>query len=40
MHQYLFVKHNDTKNLHYYFIINKVDLDGKKLNIGFDGKKE
>ena len=39
-HQYLVVKHNDAKNPHYHLIINKVDLDGKKLNIGFDGKKE
>lgn len=39
-HQYLVVKHNDAKNPHYHLIINKVDLDGKKLNVGFDGKKE
>lgn len=39
-HQYLVVKHNDAKNPHYHLIINKVDLDGKKLNVGFDNKKE
>jgi len=39
-HQYLIVKHNDTANPHYHIVLNKVDLDGKKLNLGFDGKKE
>ena len=39
-YQYLVVKHNDAKNPHYHLIINKVDLDGNKLNVGFDGKKE
>lgn len=39
-HQYLVVKHNDTANTHYHIVLNKVDLDGKKLNLGFDGKKE
>jgi len=39
-HQYLIVKHNDAKNPHYHIILNKVDLDGKKLNVGFEGKKE
>jgi len=39
-HQYLIVKHNDTTNPHYHIVLNKVDLDGKKLNLGFDGKKE
>jgi len=39
-HQYLIVKHNDTVNPHYHIVLNKVDLDGKKLNLGFDGKKE
>jgi len=39
-HQFLIVKHNDTANPHYHIVLNKVDLDGKKLNLGFDGKKE
>lgn len=39
-HQYLIVKHNDTANPHYHIVLNKVDLDGKKLNLSFDGKKE
>lgn len=39
-HQYLIVKHNDTANPHYHIVLNKVDLDGKKLILGFDGKKE
>lgn len=39
-HQYLIVKHNDTANPHYHIVLNKVDLDGKKMNLGFDGKKE
>lgn len=39
-HQYLIAKHNDTENPHYHIVLNKVDLDGKKLNLGFDGKRE
>ncbi|MFD2289230.1 relaxase/mobilization nuclease domain-containing protein [Pedobacter petrophilus] len=39
-HQYFIVKHNDTENPHYHIVLNKVDLDGKKLNLGFDGKRE
>ena len=39
-HQYLIAKHNDTANPHYHIVLNKVDLDGKKLNLGFDGKRE
>lgn len=39
-HQFLIVKHNDTANPHYHIVLNKVDLDGKKLNLGFDGKRE
>lgn len=39
-HQFLIVKHNDTTNPHYHIVLNKVDLDGKKLNLGFDGKRE
>jgi len=39
-HQFLIVKHNDTANPHYHIVLNKVNLDGKKLNLGFDGKKE
>ncbi|WP_159638985.1 relaxase/mobilization nuclease domain-containing protein [Sphingobacterium composti Ten et al. 2007 non Yoo et al. 2007] len=39
-HQYLIVKHNDTANPHYHIVLNKVDLDGKKINIGFNNKRE
>jgi len=39
-HQYLIVKHNDTPNPHYHIVLNKVDLDGKKINIGFNNKRE
>lgn len=39
-HQYLIVKHNDTPNPHYHIVLNKVDLDGKKVNIGFNNKRE
>lgn len=39
-HQYLIVKHNDTANPHYHIVLNKVDLDGKKINIGFSNKRE
>lgn len=39
-HQYFVVKHNDTSHPHYHIVLNKVDLNGNKLNLGFNGKKE
>lgn len=39
-HQYLLVKHHDALHPHYHIVLNKVDLDGNKLNLGFDGKRE